>query len=235
MNAKYQRVASLLEGRIRDGELMDGERLPGEADLARELQVSRGTIRQAIGELQRRSLVNTQMGVGSFVTFDGVALDTPRGWADAFAVGGISLNVEVLGVTHQPASVLPSLDPSLGAAETILVRRVRRLADGTAVSYESALVPAVGDLRGIPDSGLINGSLTATLAAAGFRAVRGEQLLSVEPLDRELALVLGRAVGVSFLRSTRTSFSRSGDFVEHVVSYLDPEHFSLRIAFGDRP
>ncbi|MBT2539107.1 hypothetical protein J7I79_23950 [Arthrobacter sp. ISL-69] len=42
--------------------------------------MSRGTIRQALGELQRRRLISIRSGIGSFVTFDGHALDRRLGW-----------------------------------------------------------------------------------------------------------------------------------------------------------
>lgn len=233
MNAKYQRVASLIEQRIRDGDLADGQRLPGESELARDLQVSRGTVRQAIGELHRRRLVSTQMGVGSFVTFDGVALDTPRGWAHALAVGGTPLDVEILAIAHAAPPTLAALAAPADLADAILVRRLRRLPDGSPVSVENAVVPARGPLRELPTQGLVDASLTATLAAAGLRAAHGEQQVGVELLDAADAAVLRRGEGTPFLRSMRTSYTRAGDVVEHVVSFLDPAHFRLHITFGE--
>ncbi|MDF0528762.1 GntR family transcriptional regulator [Tsukamurella sp. 8F] len=229
VNAKYQRVAALLEERIRDGDLADGQKLPGEADMARDLQVSRGTVRHAIGELQRRALIHTQVGVGSFVTFDGVALDTPHGWANALTVGGHPLEIEILDIERRPASDVPDAP----CPEAILVRRVRKLPGDRAVSYESALLPATGILRELPETGLVNQSLTATLAMAGLRAARGEQDVGVDPLPADAADAMSRPTGSLFLRSVRTSYARSGEFVEHVVSYLDPQHFRLHVTFGD--
>lgn len=235
MNAKYQRVASVLEDRIRRGDLMDGDRLPGEAELAHELQVSRGTVRQALAELQKRRLVNTQVGVGSFVTFDGVALDTPRGWADALALGGITLRVDVLGIERVARAAIADLPDTVALDEAIAVRRVRRLPDGTAVSFECSSVPAVGPLEHLPEMGLVDDSLTASLAAAGLRPTRGDQHVGVVALPTREAGLMSRAAGSPFLRSVRTSLSQDGELVEHVVSFLDPEHFRLHITFGERP
>lgn len=233
MNAKYQRVASLLEDRIRTGDLPTGEKLPGEAELARELSVSRGTVRQALGELQRRRLVSTHVGVGSFVAFDGVVLDSSRGWAHALTLEGIDLSVEVLDISCIPAAEVTDAPRDLGIDEVIAVRRVRRLPDGTAVSFECSSVPARGMLRDLPRLGLVEGSLTKTLDAADLRSTRGEQNVGVVSLDEREAAILEREPGTLFLRSVRTSRSADGELVEHVVSSLDPDHFRLHMTFGE--
>ena len=72
---KKTRVVDELIRRIESGLLEDGFQLPGEHQLAEEFGVSRGTLREALAELKRRNYIATQSGVGSIVTFDGVALD----------------------------------------------------------------------------------------------------------------------------------------------------------------
>lgn len=232
-NAKYQRVASLLEQRIRQGSLADGDKLPGEMDLARELDVSRGTIRQAIAELQRRQLVSTQVGVGSFVTFDGISLDSSAGWSSALALGGVDLSVEVLGIERTKPTEISEFPADLELDEVITVLRVRRLPNGKAVSLECASVLPHGPLANLPETGLIDGSLTASLAQAGLRAHHGEQRVSVVALSPTDAAALDRAPGTPFLGSVRITRAADGSLVEHVVSSLDPEYFRLHMRFGD--
>jgi DNA-binding GntR family transcriptional regulator len=53
--------------RINSHDLRPGERLPTEAELAREWNVNRLTVRQAIGELARAGRVTVRRGVGTFV------------------------------------------------------------------------------------------------------------------------------------------------------------------------
>ena len=113
------------------------------------------------------------------------------------------------------------------------IRRRRRVGQHTPVSYEVATVPALGPLADLPDTGLVDGSLTASLEAAGLRGVSGEQQVSLERLDADAAALLGRDPGTPFLRTERTTVNAGGDFVEHVVSLLDPDHFRLTLTFGD--
>lgn len=220
-----------LTAQIRSGRLANGDRLPGENQLARQYDVSRGTVRSALSELARQDLIATQGGVGSFVTFDGVPLDQSLGWATALARSGFEITTELLGIERTADRALAG---AYGVDELAAVRRLRREHGGAPVSLEVALVPATGPLADLPERGLVDGSLTATLAAAGLRAAGGEQWIGLESLDEEAAALLERRTGEPFLRAVRTSTTAGGDLVEHVVSLLDPARFRFHLTFGDR-
>ncbi|HEX6869457.1 MAG TPA: FadR/GntR family transcriptional regulator [Micromonosporaceae bacterium] len=63
-------IADQIRMAIISGTLPAGERLPGESELARQLNVSRGTVREALRQLASQSLIVTTRGVngGSFAT-----------------------------------------------------------------------------------------------------------------------------------------------------------------------
>src|SRR5215472_459434 len=63
----HSRLAEQLESRIRQGVYQPGQRLPSEHRLARELGVSRGTLRQALSPLRERGLIEGTPGRGTFV------------------------------------------------------------------------------------------------------------------------------------------------------------------------
>lgn len=228
---KRHRLIADLTAQIRSGRLARGDQLPGENQLARQYDVSRGTVRSALSELQRREMIATQSGVGSFVTFDGVPLDQSLGWATALARGGFAITTELLGIER---TTDPALTEAYAVAEFAAVRRLRRERGGVPVSYEVALVPATGPLAHLPERGLLDGSLTATLTAAGLRASGGDQWIGLESLDAESAALLERPPGEPFLRAVRTSTDERGGLVEHVVSLLDPARFRFHLTFGDR-
>lgn len=60
-------VADQLAAAIVERELGPGARLPGERDMAKQLHVSRIVVREALGRLAQRGLVEVRPGVGSFV------------------------------------------------------------------------------------------------------------------------------------------------------------------------
>ncbi|MHC1782327.1 MAG: GntR family transcriptional regulator [Anaerolineaceae bacterium] len=64
---KYRQLLTILRGRILTGELPPGERIPSEEDLVTAYGLSRGTVRQAIAQLESERLIETEHGVGSFV------------------------------------------------------------------------------------------------------------------------------------------------------------------------
>ncbi len=65
---RYEQVAERLADDIRSGLLAPGERLPSERDLARTLEVSRASVREAIASLQVQGVVETRKGAGTFVS-----------------------------------------------------------------------------------------------------------------------------------------------------------------------
>lgn len=59
-------IVHRLEEMMRQGALKPGERLPPERDLARNLEVSRTSIRQALAVMKERGLINVRAGAGSY-------------------------------------------------------------------------------------------------------------------------------------------------------------------------
>src|ERR687889_1617193 len=67
---RYERIAERIAAEIRAGRLAPGARLPGERELARRLEVGRASVREAIGALQVRGVLETRPGSGAFVAAD---------------------------------------------------------------------------------------------------------------------------------------------------------------------
>ena len=64
------RVCATLRQQIRDGEVALGARLPGETELAKALQVSRPTLREAVRILAQEGLLAVRHGVGDAASSD---------------------------------------------------------------------------------------------------------------------------------------------------------------------
>ncbi|MBU2979393.1 GntR family transcriptional regulator [Alteromonas sp. C1M14] len=61
-------ITEQLESMILDGTLLAGQQLPPERELAMQFDVSRPSLREAIGNLQARGLVERKQGGGTFVS-----------------------------------------------------------------------------------------------------------------------------------------------------------------------
>ncbi|MGP4016547.1 GntR family transcriptional regulator [Saccharopolyspora sp. 5N708] len=228
---KHQLIAAELAADIRAGRLRHGERLPGEHALATRFAVSRNTVRLALSELGDQGLIATHSGKGSFVDFDGRSLDDRAGWSHALAAQGVRTEVCVVRLDLvQDAELAERI--GVDDDEFVAVDRVRKLVDGAPISFERSRVPAIGELRRLPEIGLGQRSLFEVLRSVGLVVERGEQWAALHQLLPEEARMLDRAPGSSVLRTRRLGRTHAGEFVEHVDSLLDPDRFQLHQSFG---
>jgi len=229
---KHQRIAAILAREIRSGSVGHGVQLPGEVELAKRFAVSRNTVRSALAVLSEDGLITTRTGKGSFVLFDGRPLDDRLGWTHALAEQGVETQVRVLALTleqdHELAERL-----ALDSPDVVVVQRVRMIVGGDAISIERSCLPAVEGLRDLPERGLENDSIAATLSRAGFHLDHCEQRLWGRPLDPEEAALLGRPEGTWFLHTRRTSWTADDRFAEQLDSLLDPRHFELSLTYSE--
>ena len=63
----YRQIADQIRGLIRSGEFAAGARLPPERDLAKQLGVSRPSVREALIALEVEGLVEVRIGSGIYV------------------------------------------------------------------------------------------------------------------------------------------------------------------------
>lgn len=66
----YMQIKKFMKMRIVSGELIGGARLLSVRDYASELKVNPNTILRVYAELENEGLINTQRGIGKFVTED---------------------------------------------------------------------------------------------------------------------------------------------------------------------
>jgi GntR family transcriptional regulator len=224
---KHTQIADALGEEIRTGRVRHGRRLPGEQALAARFSVSRNTVRAALRELSRAGMIATRSGKGSYVTFDGRPLDGQLGWARGLQAQGIRSKITVLRIERVREQTPDERGGASGPVELIAIDRVRRIVDGPAVSYERSRVPAIPALADLPDRGLVDGSITQTVIAAGLLVHSAEQWMGARPLTAEEAAVLGRNAGDLFLYATRVTRTRTGELVEKVDAVLDPAYFQL--------
>ncbi len=64
---RYLEVAAVIKEEVRLGTYGIGERLPSERDLARRLQVSRPTVREAMIHLEAQAIVEIRQGSGAYL------------------------------------------------------------------------------------------------------------------------------------------------------------------------
>jgi GntR family transcriptional regulator len=222
---KPDAVRERIVAEIRSGELARGERLPGEHALATRFQVSRATIRQALAELQRGGYIATQAGSGSFVTYDGRSIQPTHSWSAEFAAQGIDASSRMLRFEVVRDALLAE-QLQLGSDEFLAVDRVR-VVDGAPVSLEHSRLPFGPAIADLTATGLVDGSLTASLVQRGLVVARFEEWARVTLLNAAEAEALECEVGDPWLQLFSVGRTAAGQVVERVTSWLDPNHFHL--------
>lgn len=99
---KYRRLMEFVAEAISSGRLRSGERIPSVVDLCRRLSVNQATVVRAFRELERRRLIVSHVGRGSFVAAAGEAGYSTR--SDAAAeqgANGPGSRADVLAVVRR--------------------------------------------------------------------------------------------------------------------------------------
>jgi GntR family transcriptional regulator len=229
--SKAHRVAAELERDILTGRLPYGQQLESESELVERFAVSRNTVRKGLDLLTTNGLITRKGGVGSFVTFNGQAIDGSLGWTTAIERAGGSVQTRLLQIAIVEDEALAK-ELRLRSSRFVAIDRMRLIGDpATSISLERSRLPFSEDLAALPLEGLVGGSLYRTLAAHGMVADHGEQWAEVVGLEADDARLLKRRAGTSFLRSRRLTRDRDNRIMEYVVSLLDPAHFALHLEF----
>jgi GntR family transcriptional regulator len=137
----YLQVRDAVLERIKSGQLKQGGLLPSEMDLHRELGVSLGTMRKALGVLEAERLIVREPGRGTFVRGrEGSALDrfNPIRGADGAPLRG-EVKTGKTRLTHPKAWERAAL--KLGTSDQVVRFERVRSHDGRPFAYELICIP----------------------------------------------------------------------------------------------
>ncbi|MGH3040470.1 MAG: GntR family transcriptional regulator [Gaiellaceae bacterium] len=171
-------VRERLVGLIAGGRWRPGERLPSEPKLARDLGVSRATLRDALRSLEEDGFVTREHGAGTFVTFRPRLrnnLDVNFGVTQLIRAHGLEPGVASLSVSTELPDDECAADLAIGRDEEIAVLERVRTADGEPVAFTRDFLPV------------------AILGRADLLEGLGNESL-YELLERELGIVIEHGV-----------------------------------------
>jgi GntR family transcriptional regulator, transcriptional repressor for pyruvate dehydrogenase complex len=115
----YRKVAAALLDRITTRALSPGERLPAETELARQFGVHRGTVREALRELQTNGVLKRERGSKLMMVTRPARVDVAAGVSRALTLHEVSY--------HDVWEALRALEPPIAAAAA-LRRKAKDLA-----------------------------------------------------------------------------------------------------------
>ncbi len=226
----YARLRDALRAEILDGRRAPGSRLPTESELSTRHGVSRITVRQALGDLQRDGLIVRQQGKGAFVAPPQAArAERLAGLAEALGPRGEAVHSRRLGLRRVRAPDAVATALGLAPRTAVVQLQSLRYLDRTPLSVNvSHFVPGLGERMARVD--LSGRDLLEVLERDLALPVRQAQVeIRAEALGLREARLLQAAEGSPALRVERLVLAEGGQPL-HTESALYPaERFSYRL------
>jgi GntR family transcriptional regulator len=216
-------------------DLVPGDRLPREQDLAATFGVSRMTLRQALGGLEQRGVLDRVPGRtgGTYIRQPRIECDLTglAGFTEQLRRANLRASARVVSATTGPTprAVATALRlPRDGTAHHVV--RVR-LADREPLVLESSYFPAAL----FPD--LLTHRLTGSLYALLRRRYQQEPRTAMEYLDpvsadTAEAAALGIDPGAALMAIERTAYTAGGVPVEYARDLFRPDRVRISVRSG---
>ena len=172
----YRKVASALLERITARTINAGERLPPEMELARQFGVHRGTVREALRELETNGVLKRERGSKLMMVTRPSRGDVAANVSRALSLHDVSY--------HDVWEALIALEPPMAAAAA----RQRKVAD--LAHFDALLKRHAADM----DTGVAVEQAAEFFRAIGEATHNGVFMLAHEPLVRLLVPSLGAMI-----------------------------------------
>lgn len=227
----YTQIKEILRDRILDGTYQAHAQMPSESDLMEMFDVSRITVRQALGDLQKEGLIFKIHGKGTYVSkpkaFQNVA--QLQGFGEAMSRLGYETFSRVVGIKQVSAGA--TAGPRLGLAESeqiVELRRIRYL-NRAPISLDVTYVPkAIGERLAKED--LAHRDVFLILEN-DYGLALGEAQLQIEAMlaDEYLARQLQVEEGAPVLRIERLTYTTDGKPIDFEYLYYRGDAFQYRM------
>jgi len=226
----YIQLQQLLREAIQQKLLAASDAIPAERDLALEYDVSRITVRKAIGGLVEEGLLTRRRGAGTFVAtrVEKVFSRLSSFSEDMLSRGRVPSSQ---WISRASGTVTPEEAMMLGLSPGAPVLRFQRIrfADEVPMALEFTTI----EDSCLPSIAAVEDSLYAALDQAGNRPVRALQRLRAVPFRGEHARMLGVDTGHAGLLIERRGFLRDGRVVEFTQSFYRGDAYDFVAELSD--
>jgi GntR family transcriptional regulator len=217
----YMQVRDALLERIKDGHWKPGGNLPSEVDLYRQLGVSLGTLRKALGVLESEQLIVREPGRGTFVrdhqAAKAIGRFNPIRGPDGTPLRGQvrSRNVTLAAPTSAERTAL-----RLQSGEQVVrIHRIRVLNERPFAFEQTALAerrfPGLAERLEFPDE------LEELAQHRGVILARAEAKVRLAPASPAAAHALSLAEGTPVLSVERLAFDTDHEPIEAMTAYYN--------------
>ncbi len=227
----YTQIKGILRDRILDGTYHAHQQMPSESELMSIFGVSRITVRQALGDLQKEGLIFKIHGKGTYVSkpkaFQNIA--ELQGFGEAMSRMGYETFSRVVSLKRLPADATVGAKLGVSPSEEVVeLRRVRYL-NRAPISLDVTYVPkAIGERLAKED--LAHRDVFLILEN-DYGLALGEADLQIEAMlaDDYLAHQLQVEEGAPVLRIERLTMTSDGKPIDYEHLYYRGDAFQYRM------
>ena len=209
-----------------------GQRLLSEPELAKQLGVSRATLREAMRMFETQGLIRRRQGSGTFVVGKVQALDSGLEVLESLETMAKRLDLEITVSDLQVEQVLADevLAAMLNVALGAQLSRVRRviLTDGRPVAYLVDILPEdILHIKDLPSN--FHGSVLDFLLGRGDPLKTSRANVSAIGATADVAKALEIQRGDVLLHFYSQLFDVNGKVVDYSLSYFIPGYFHFHV------
>jgi GntR family transcriptional regulator len=209
-----------------------GSRLTSEPDLAKQMGVSRATLREAMRTFETQGLIRRRQGSGTYVVGKFEVIDAGLEVLESIETMArrMNLQVSVSDLNIEQVAADPKTADSLCVEEGTAITRVRRVirADGRPVAYLIDSLPV--DVLNPSDLPVeFHGSILDFLISSGSDLQVSRAAISATNASAEVAKPLEIQRDDVLLRFEAQLYDSKGKLLDYSVSYFIPGYFHFHV------
>lgn len=210
-----------------------GDRLLTEPELAKQLNVSRATLREAMRTFETQGLIYRHQGSGTFVIHPTQVIDTGLEVLESIETLsqriGLPVGMGELHIDHIPANEEYSTALGIQINDPILMVSRVILAEGRPVAYLIDILPEKLLPSQELDSGFTGSMLDLLLNRGTPALVSSRCEINAVQAKSDVAKALLIQRGDVLLRFIAYLYSTSGQVVDYSYSYFLPGYFNFHV------
>ncbi|MDY4610336.1 MAG: GntR family transcriptional regulator [Sphaerochaetaceae bacterium] len=226
----YQQLKMILKDQIEQGEYQNGDILPAESRLMNQYEVSRITVRQALGDLTNEGYVVGKPGIGTVVVFEKIneRLKSIKSFSEEMAQHGIIMSTELCEMSMISANKLIATKLCIDE-ESSCFHLVRiRSAKGLPMVYSHTYIPSSWNLP--LDASLYRDSLYKYLTdTMGIVVAKATDTLEAVLAEEDISRCLKIEEGMPVFKRSRASVDPTGRPIEFTICYYPGDKYKYSV------
>lgn len=228
--SKYKEIEQNIEAKILRGEYPKQGMIPTENELAASYNCSRATVRQALGNLVAKGLVERTPGKGTFVSgFERIQHDNEvESFTKEMQRLGKSASTELLEFQLKEAT--PLISQKVAVEENAMVYYFERLrkADEVPVTLEQTYL-SVAQFPDLTVNTLVTSKYEFIETSLGMEIDYVEQKLFPILANTHISQILGVQIGEPVIQIDSTTYLENGQIIDFTRLFTNPNYMQLNI------